>query len=250
MLQPKELQTEQIKNFDSDNYFVQKKIDGFRAIFLNKNLLSERRVNENFKFPQIIDDLKIDATLDGEIFFGENLFSVNRKENWRRARYCIFDIIFYKDVDLSNMPLTERQEILQKIVRDIDSEFIVMPMEFQTIDEGIEFVKRNNFEGLVIKKKDSRYHDRNILDKKNTNDWLKWKNWREGKEEIIGFEKGSVKGAFILKNGSRISSLSPDYETEYNKMKEKGKVFAEFTFLYRTENDCYFQPRLKRLSEG
>ena len=85
---------------------------------------------------------------------------------------------------------------------------------------------------------------------KRSRDWIKVKNYKETTLEIVGYEEGSEKGAFILSNGGRMSALSADYVAEYKRLSAKGvnsKVFAEIEYLYKTKAGKLFQPVLKRL---
>jgi hypothetical protein len=80
---------------------------------------------------------------------------------------------------------------------------------------------------------------------------IKW--WKEAKWAIVGFEKGSMKGAFLVLNPvsgavGKISALGADFIAAYDALVAAGeKPYAEFEYLYLTKNDIPFQPRLRRI---
>lgn len=254
MLACKEKRIEEVT--DNPARIFEIKVDGCRGIYFDGKLFTERKIDRSERFAHIVNILKNhNVVLDGEIYssskdkpFGD-LFLLNSRKGWSSARYCIFDILELGGEDLTFKPLWERKQILREFVRKLDTSLIHTPISFSRIDLAWNFVNTYNAEGLVSKDLNSVYfRSSDIFEERRTDAWTKIKNIKEEKEEVIGFEKGSVKGSFILKNGSRISSLSPDFEKEYNKLKEAMKnVIAEFTYLNKTPKGAYFQPCLKRL---
>jgi len=247
MLKAFELKPKEAESFSSDTYVFELKIDGSRDLWVKGNLLSARQINHNERYRHIYELLKpINAVIDGEmsIPFG-NILQLNKKENWDRAVYYVFDILEYDGLDLRDKPLTDRQVILKHIVdRVINNPKIQFIPQFDSFKSGWDYVVNNKLEGIMVKRKDSRYST--ILFKEyRTNSWFKVKHLKEIKERVIGFENGSVKGAFILENGGKVSSLMNGVGDIF--LNAKVKVYAEIMYQFKTTDGKAFQPRLKKL---
>ncbi|MCQ9634143.1 DNA ligase D [Chryseobacterium sp. WG23] len=183
--------------FDSDDWLYEVKWDGYRAVsFLKGHKVEIKSRNDksfNDKFYPIFDELKtmdLDAILDGEIVVvGENgQANFGALQNWRSEAdgillYFVFDILWYKGKDLTNLELCKRKEILKEVLPDSDS--IKISTSFFT--SGIRFLeaaKKMGLEGIMAKRKDSLYHTKN-----RTKDWLKIKANKRQEVVIGGFTK-------------------------------------------------------------
>jgi bifunctional non-homologous end joining protein LigD len=194
----------------------------------------------------------LNAIIDGEIALpvkeNGNVLELNKKVNWNKAIFYVFDILEYEGKDIRDMPLVERQSLLKGIIVRIGgSPYVEFVKQFDTFDMGWKHVIDNDFEGLMVKKKDSRY-ETEALKEYRSKRWFKVKNWKEGKDEIVGHNiRTTVKGSFILKAGTNVNC--PDMETlkEYDDaMKNNRKVYAEFYYRFKSKNGFY-TPILKRL---
>src|SRR6185312_14955529 len=98
---------------------------------------------------------------------GKPDFDALQKNNGKNPLvFYAFDILWYKGYDLMNLQLTERKEILLKVITF--NEVIKYSDDFE---EGIalfELIKKQELEGIVAKRKNSRYEPG-----KRGNDWLK-----------------------------------------------------------------------------
>nr|WP_315085919.1 DNA ligase D [uncultured Chryseobacterium sp.] len=181
--------------FDDKDWLYEVKWDGYRAVsFLKGGKVEIKSRNDksfNEKFYPVYDalkELKLDAILDGEIVVvGENgQADFGSVQNWRSESdgillYYVFDILWYKGKDLTDLTLCERKAVLKEIlpVNDI----IKISAPFYT--SGIEFLeaaKQMGLEGIMAKKKDSLYHTR-----ARTKDWLKIKANKRQEVVIGGF---------------------------------------------------------------
>jgi len=243
------------------NYFnswnVELKIDGSREFWIDNNLVSARGINHNQRYSHVYNALKNigDCVLDGEIALGENsnVLALNKKENWNKSIFYVFDIIKYDSVDTTIYTLEERRKILDKLILKINSPYVKLIRSFDDIEKAWNYVCNNNLEGLVIKRKSSKYYhyNKDIFNPIRINDWLKIKNWRETKERVVDFIKGSEKGSFILENGSKVSTLENGVGEIFLKNKSLNKkVYAEIFYMMKTSNNRLFQPKLKRLVDS
>jgi len=221
---------------------VEEKVDGSRSFFNGTKFVSpERATFKNERYTHILSELTgINCVIDGEIYFpGGCVSDATLTENWKKCKYAVFDLLEIDGFNTTKLPLWCRSAMLKALVKGMVNVHFVR--EFKSAREGWDYAKKNDTEGIVIKNPNSQYEDR------RSKSWIKCKNYKECKLEIVGYENGSEKGAFILSNGGRMSALSADYVVEYKRLKAKGKVYAEIEYLYKTKAGKLFQPVLKRL---
>lgn len=183
------------KAFDDDDWLYEIKWDGYRALaFVEKgkvNLLSRNNLSFNQKFRPVADALKelnMDVVLDGEIVSVDKegkgdfqLLQQYQKTGVGQLVYYIFDIIWLNGKDLTELPLTERKEILQQIIPESD----ILRYSDHLRGQGTAFydeAERQGLEGIMAKKADSTYHPG-----LRTKQWLKVKAHRQQEAIICGF---------------------------------------------------------------
>jgi hypothetical protein len=229
----KELKPEQAELMNFESYIITLKLDGSLMYYNNGKLFSPR-CDRSERFSHILTTLKNNNMPNcyGEVYIGEdkNVFDVSRSENWRNALFCPIDLIDNK------LSLKERQEIIKNKVSEINSFYITELKKFDSFKEGWNYVKENNREGLVIR---------------NDNEFYKVKILKEVKEEIVSHLKGtSLKGTFILLSGNKVSGTSESYVKQYLDIVARGnKAIGEIEFPFLTEDNKYFQPRLRLIRE-
>lgn len=249
MMKAHTLEPEEAKKLNAD-WIFELKIDGAREFWDGENLISTRDVNHNERYSQIYTAVKdIDAILDGEVaLIGSNVLELNKKENWKKAKFYVFDLLKYEGKDTRKLPLKERQNLLKMIVKMIDSPAVQFIPQFKSFKEGWDYILKNDLEGVMAKKLDSKYGT-GIGGELRSFEWRKIKYWKEGREEIVAHEERTTeKGCFVMANGSKINC--PDMETlkEYEKAKKQHKkVFGEFYYRFLSSKNNYYTPILKRL---
>jgi bifunctional non-homologous end joining protein LigD len=196
------------KPFDSNEWLYELKLDGYRAIAeVGKKfrLYSRNGLSFEEKYPPVVEALKKikkKAVLDGEI-----VLLVDNKPDFQKLQhydghreyplvYYAFDILSLEGKDLTKLPLIERKKILKKFL----SKNKVIRYSDHVEDNGTEFfeqVKAQQIEGIVAKKKDSRYHEG-----ARSKEWLKIKHQNTQEAIIAGYTspRGGRKhfGALIL----------------------------------------------------
>jgi bifunctional non-homologous end joining protein LigD len=195
----------------SSDWLFEVKWDGYRAIAdvrgadatltsRNGNDLTERfrstatAIERAMKTP--------DCVLDGEVCAldedGRATFSAMQQgKTGTRYVFVAFDLLEVEGEPLIDLPLTERLERLASLVdrrrRDVQLS--------ETFDDGAALFKaaqKQQFEGIVAKKRDSRY-----LPGKRTREWLKIKTHGRQEFVIVGYTRGQGRrsgrfGALIL----------------------------------------------------
>lgn len=190
--------------FDSPDYIYELKLDGDRCIaYLDKDstdLRNKRNLKMLGKVPElskINEQVKQRCILDGELiivkdgkpdFFEiqrrvltSNTFKIELASSKLPASYAAFDILYYEDHEVIDLPLMQRKKLLEKTIKENERIAISRYIE----ERGIEFYKlaeENQLEGIVAKRKDSKYY----LDKR-TKDWIKIKNLLDDDFVVCGY---------------------------------------------------------------
>jgi bifunctional non-homologous end joining protein LigD len=199
--------------FDSSEWVFEIKWDGVRAIlFLNKEeqILELKSRNDKLithRYPELLSQLKSDinckesAILDGEIVvlnekgvpdFQEHQrrMNVDRSKDIERlakeipSTYYFFDILYIDGRNVQTLPFVERRQILSNVIMSNDRIRISDFIEEKGI-EAFEKIKDFNLEGMMAKRKSSRY-----IQGTRSADWLKIKNIKTKDCIVIGFTKG------------------------------------------------------------
>lgn len=218
---------------------IELKVDGTRITFDGNNIVSDRGVNRNERYPHILNELKqMGIVCRGEIALeGGNILQLNRKENWHKARYYIYDLYKVNGESTEGLSIVEKRNLIDEIVWKKSSEHITAPLTFQSFDDGWSYVTANMREGLVLKEEDG----------------ICWKVKRltEEKLPIVSHVKGKAKGAFILnRNGMpcKVSGTSQKFVDAFHILKKKGlQAYAEIEYSFLTDDGIPYQPRLRRL---
>ena len=198
--------------FDNPDYIYELKLDGERCIaYLDKDvtdLRNKRNMKMIVKVPELSNihkQVKCRCILDGELIVTKNgkpdFYEIQRRSLMSNsfkiklastrlpASFTAFDILYYKDHSVIDLPLMERKKLLEKVIKENESLAISRYIE----EQGIKFyqlAKQNDLEGIVAKRKDSKYY----LGKK-TKDWIKIKYLLDDDFVVCGYifkEKGVI----------------------------------------------------------
>ena len=256
------------KPFDSPDYIYELKLDGERCLaYLDKDsaaLRNKRDFNLNIRFPElneIYKAAKVKCILDGEITVfkdGKLDFSIVQrrslltskvKVDLMAARYpaCFtaFDILYYEDRQVTDLPLMERKKLLSQTVAECDRISVSRYIE----EKGVDFynlVAGQELEGVVAKRKDSLYHM-----SKRTKEWIKFKRLLDDDFVVCGYLRkragtsiilGQYRGDALVYKG-HVSSGVP--EADYRRITDTEKSNCPF-FVVPTGNDgaIWIRPEL------
>lgn len=189
--------------FDSIDYIYELKLDGERCIaYLGEEteLRNKRNMKMLSKVPELSDihkQVNCRCILDGELIvikdgkpdFYEiqrrslmsNAFKIQLAATALPASYTAFDILYYKDHDVTDLPLMERKELLAKTVAENNRLAVSRYIE----NQGVLFyklAKEQDLEGIVAKLKDSKY-----FFGKRTKQWIKIKNLIDEDFVVCGY---------------------------------------------------------------
>ncbi|HLX85352.1 MAG TPA: non-homologous end-joining DNA ligase [Terriglobales bacterium] len=197
------LATNAAKAFDNPDWLFEIKWDGYRAVAFieggqvrlvsrSQNDLT-KQFSELASLPEFITAER--AILDGEIVAlddeGRPSFSLmQQRTGFRPGKsrlprregvpviYYAFDLLYLDGYDLRRVGLEQRKQLLQGVIKkdttkkDATSAGMVIQFSDHYPEKGLalfEAAKQRGLEGIVAKKRNSRYEE------KRTNDWLKIK---------------------------------------------------------------------------
>ncbi|MBA2728321.1 MAG: DNA ligase D [Parachlamydiaceae bacterium] len=197
--------------FNGNEWLFEIKWDGYRGLaWLDAGkvkLMSRNELDLSAKFPSIIKELKKmpgQAIFDGELVVldseGKSQFQLmqNYQKTGKGALYYyVFDLLFKDGMDLRDLPLIERKEILKKTLSSVPLEFV--RYSDHVMKSGNDFFKKavqKHLEGVVGKSINSTYQSR------RSRDWVKIKSSLRQEVVIGGFTdpRGSRKkfGALLV----------------------------------------------------
>lgn len=191
--------------FDSDEYIYELKLDGERCIAYLDNektvLKNKRNVIMLPKVPELAEihkNVNVRCILDGELAVIKdgkpNFFEIQKRSMMSNpikiemaakkypACFTAFDILYYEDRQVTDLTLTERKELLQKAVKSEDSRFAVSRYIEKNGTAFYNIAKQQELEGIVAKRKDSKYY----LDRR-TKDWIKIKYLKDDDFIVLGY---------------------------------------------------------------
>lgn len=180
---------------DEEGWLYEVKWDGFRALsYRNKDSVELRsRNNKDFNkkfYPiyQALKDWNVNAVVDGEIIVvnDKGKPDFNALQEWRSEAdgelvYYLFDVLWLEGYDLTSVPLSQRKEILKKIVPSIGNIRVSEAFETSATD-FFALADKMDFEGIIAKKADSTYRP-DVRSK----EWLKIKTVRHQEAIIAGY---------------------------------------------------------------
>jgi DNA ligase D-like protein (predicted ligase) len=194
------------KAFSDKDWIFEIKWDGFRAIAYVEEPFSLRSRNgKELKgnFPELAQLTKLGSTIvvDGEIVImqdGKPDFqallergqSVSAGEIQRQAMrapaiYVVFDILEKDGAPVTHLPLTERKKLLAQTLKEGTNVVLSDFIEEQG-EAYFELTLEKGLEGIVAKKKDSRYEEG-----MRSGSWLKLKKLKTCDCIIFGYTQGS-----------------------------------------------------------
>lgn len=194
-------------NIDLQRYLVSEKLDGVRAYWTGKELLtrSGQRIDAPAWFTQGLPPVP----LDGELWAGRGQFQqvsqlVRRfhgpDSDWRHVHYMLFDLPAFP------APFGERTQRLQALVKAVDNSQIryIEQRQIQSrdaLDELLNTITDSGGEGLVLHDRLAHYTPT------RSERLLKYKRWQDEEARVVGYTQGKGKytgmtGALVVEDRS------------------------------------------------
>jgi bifunctional non-homologous end joining protein LigD len=195
---------------NGDSWLSEIKFDGYRAqihVFDAKPIIYTRRGNDwTGRFDQVasaLRSLKHDAIFDGELVALDEkgfpdfhaLQLAAREAQAERVVYFAFDLLYLDGYDVRDLPLIERRELLRALVTELGNDRVRLSETFDASGaEVFESVKRMGLEGMVSKRKDSRYRSG------RQQSWIKAKVIQSETFVVVGFTTDEPRHSHYVKS--------------------------------------------------
>ena len=278
--------------FDSPDYLYELKLDGERCLaYLDPNsvdLRNKRNIKMLPKVPELKDihkQVRCRCILDGELAIIHNgkpdFFMIQRRSmmtdplkiqvdsQLHPACFTAFDILYYDNHPVTNLPLVERKKLLNRVL-SMETARLAVSRHIET--HGIAFyqlAEQQELEGIVAKRKDSKYY----FDKR-TKDWIKCKYLKDSDYVICGYVRksgsmtsivlGQYRGNQLIYKGhvslgissesyQRILSIPhtknpfPDWNENENTVWIQPSLVCTVKYMMKTESGSLRQPVFKGL---
>ncbi|MED4227011.1 ATP-dependent DNA ligase [Neobacillus cucumis] len=236
--------------FNDDSYITELKLDGFRTIltkFDDKVRIYTRHNNEiTSRFPELVNlPIPNGTVLDGEVIVTDNLGRpdfeavmerfMSRKSD-HQISYSVFDVIYYNDENITNLPLLDRKEILNELIYEDTPLFNKVQWIEGNALQYFQAIKHHELEGIVQKKADSNYQIN-----KRSHDWLKVINYQYEDVYISGIRKDEFGLLLNFENGNYAGLL------EFMPPVSRKDFYKQYRDYVIEENDkfVYLDPKIK-----
>ncbi len=186
------LRTERLP--EGPEWLMELKLDGYRALAIKsggKVQLRSRNDNDfSLRYPSIVQGLESmpdNTVLDGEVVALDDKGrpSFNTLQNYGSGQmplhFFVFDVLILAGKDVTGEPLVKRRELMEKrIFPKLDEPIRYSPVLEGSLKGLVESVKAQGLEGLVAKRRDSRYEPG-----QRSGAWQKMRV-NQGQEFVIG----------------------------------------------------------------
>ncbi len=224
------------KNEDIGQYWVSEKLDGVRAYWNGKNLIS--RQGNRFSVPNWFTKKFPDQKLDGELWIGrgtfEQLVSTVRKHRpvdseWQEVKYMIFDL------PDSGKNFTDRLVELKTLIDQVSLPHLQLIKQTRItnhdqLQKKLQSAIKKGAEGLMLHRDDSHYRTG------RSSDLLKVKTYQDAEAIVIAYLPGKGKykdmlGALLVEmpNGKRFKVGSGFKDKD---RKAPPKIGSQITYKY------------------
>jgi bifunctional non-homologous end joining protein LigD len=163
------LRTEKLP--EGAEWLVELKLDGYRALAIKSggtvHLRSRNDNDFNVRYPGIVKALAPmpdDTVIDGEVVAldADGRPSFNMLQNYGSdvapLHFFIFDLLVLKGKDVMGEPLTKRRELIEEhVLPELADPIRYSPVLGGSLKDLVRSVKAQGLEGLVAKRRDSRY---------------------------------------------------------------------------------------------
>jgi bifunctional non-homologous end joining protein LigD/DNA ligase-1 len=194
--------------FDSPDYIYEWKLDGERCLaFLDpltgtdlRNKLSLSMLPKAPELSNIHKQVNARCILDGELIVAVNgepdFFEIERRalesdkqkiywDSWRcPATFVAFDILYHGSREVTSWTVMQRKELLDQVVTESERLMIARYVDGRGV-ETFNLASQRNLEGVVAKRKDSRYYP-----DARTKDWIQCGNPEDDDFVACGYIQG------------------------------------------------------------
>lgn len=231
------------EDIDVKNYLVSEKLDGVRAYWDGKKLIS--REGNIYNAPKwFIADFPKEH-LEGELWIGRGKFEelsgivrteIPDDEGWKMVRLMLFDMPKHEGV------FTKRLEAMKTLVANSGSKYLKVIEQskistHQNLTKKLNEVVKNGGEGLMLHRNESLYQAT------RNDDLLKLKTFEDAEAVVIAHIAGEGKftgmmGALLVENKEKIRfKIGTGFTDEQRKFPPKIGTVITYKFFGKTKNN-------------
>ncbi|NEW07657.1 DNA ligase [Paenibacillus sp. SYP-B3998] len=237
------------KPFNRKNYVVEQKLDGIRCVISNMDELyiyTKQNIRITNKFPELHKCPLPEGTIvDGELMIIDQQGKPDYEamstrflsnKNKTPVTFYAFDILRYKGIDVTGLPLLKRRELLEQALVESEQYKKIQLFEGKA-KEYFEQIQKDGLEGIVIKRSDvnSKY-----TVGKRSNSWQKVINWLHADVYISGYRKSDfgLLASIDAANGSKVSvgviesGVTPEHKQVIDRIKSRLVYKEDKSFAY------------------
>jgi DNA ligase 1 len=217
-------------------WYMSEKLDGIRAIWTGKELLTKSMRQFTYVPEWFLKKLPRGNPLDGELYIKDKPFSyfsslsITKEspevdDKWKEVKYYIFDM------PISNVKFDDRLQRLTRMLalkRHDQIEIIEFKvlndirLEFQKVNDYFKEIIERNGEGVMLIKADSLYEP------KRSKNSLKYKKEHRGEAKIIEYHEGL--GKYSGKLGKYKCELLDTHKTFFCGSGINDEIRNKYTF--------------------
>jgi DNA ligase-1 len=261
---------------DSEDLITQLKLDGIRLLVSNMDDTRIYTKNQEVtaRFPELHHPPSPKGTLlDGELIvtdasgapdFEACMARFQSKKSKHIIQFCAFDILYYKGKDVTRLPLVDRLDLLNDGFEDTEYYHKMRTFQGSSI-KLFDIVKAADLEGLVQKKKTSKYESYGIAAPGSRAvrswSWQKVINYTHSEVFITGYSKKNHSWLIGVMNekglkpvGSMKLGISLEHRTKVWPVLRKSAigenkefVFVEPTVRCKVKHRAYYRSGFMRL---
>ncbi|MDN4090964.1 RNA ligase family protein [Paenibacillus polymyxa] len=242
--------------FESDEHIAELKIDGIRNIISNENqvrVYTRHRNDITYRFPEVVAAAAaaIDqgTKLDGELAVCDidtgkpnfaammSRFSSNPTGKMTPGlTFVAFDILAYKGKDTRMLPLMQRKALLEEAIQENEIIKRIRYTEHNFIPL-FELCKQQQLEGMVIKRKDSRYRAG-----QRPKDWQRVVVFQRDEVVVTGFSKKDSTWSIGMQKNEKITNVGLLKYGLTDSIRKQIYPLLRKTVIKETKDFAYVEP--------
>jgi len=244
-----------LNDYHLKGWIAQEKKDGVRCLYVNGRLFGRSGKEITNQFPEILENLKFDGILDGEIVCDKFEYVLSRVQTQNKlkskvlakkypSKYFIFDILKKNEYDYKNLALNLRLKALLDIKKEISNKFIYVLENSTDLIGFREKCKNMDCEGIILKEIFSTYED------KRSSKWLKVKFVKSKDIKFTSYIDNPAGIRVESDDEIAIQVSGSDSVFVRNQINQKGYCDIEVEYLNETDSGKLRMPVKKRILDG
>lgn len=247
-----------------DTYICELKLDGIRLVLSNTTngirCWTRHGTPCIDRFPELAGlELPPKVVLDGELVITDERGHPDFEAVMRRFRttdqrkisslmkslpvqYCIFDILMIDGRNITKLPLSNRKQILHKVIQKHPHFILVRSFPGSQAQLLFNLIKEQGLEGIVLKKKKSTYQVG-----KRSPDWLKVINYQYHHVRLIGLRKDEFGWLIGVEENGRVRPAGMIEFPPPEHVRRAIRSILDHTMIGKDRSYIYLRPDIRMI---